>query len=658
MTCCGSRDGRLFTVSFTGSRNIILQVLEQLAFDYRNNAPTFRSKVESSLTDSTPLKVLSRNSGDSYLIAAGPCLGSEAEEGYTQWHTFQKACYSLHWAVTTDYANAERLCTEHHADASVVVPTSAEENAFVTRLQSGCQGWLGAGAMLTAMEDGRKHGKKSLSYSNWTAPMRESYGRPCAQLRADGGWVQHVCDRDDVSSQQSMYTAGKSGYVMDTFGTSQGVNCFVCKKLKRQSDTKAVTLSATSLSPFDSWQLFILADGNIKNEFKVRLRHEFSGMFLACSPDMGGLHVVAEDDTGGATFLALINEEDGSFTLRQRNHVVVLVDGKLRCMDVSEERGRKNHSQKTYPDPAILKPMCLLRVLASRFLRLSVFSLSSDLKHRGHQECSIAVADTSATSDSFRCKLLSLSGDALTGARAELWLEQQALLISDYRRWLRPRVPLPFGLMQCINEHPQQSAICTTAYGQGLTVARAITLDWNTIAFDTITVRSNVEAVLEIAPRYRTLNGLGGNRQALNEPRLVWAATKEWFNDLTAVFNNFNEIAYVYAYVETRNWQTTILALPQTTHTVQFWLETVMLSYRWRALFQARGSFRVRYFDKVIGSKYDVGDLSNYDDIFFYIFGRYDFPAEASLIATVDHVDEESWPVILPGADFAEQDWN
>jgi hypothetical protein len=99
----------------------------------------------------------------------------------------------------------------------------------------------------------------------------------------------------------------------------------------------------------------------------------------------------------------------------------------------------------------------------------------------------------------------------------------------------------------------------------------------------------------------------------------------------------------------------TLLALPLTIHTVQFWLEVVMLRYRWRALFQARGSFCVMYFDQPIGAQHDVGDVSNYDDIFFYIFGRYDFPVEASLITTLDNLEERSWPVALPTTSVVEE---
>jgi len=648
-TCCGSRDGQLFTVSFTGRQNILLQVLRQLAFDYRTSAPTFRRRIEGSFVDSSALQVVNSNTEHSTLVAGRPCWGSTTNAASNAW--FQDACYSLHWASRVNYADAERQCQEENHDARVAVPASAEENQFVTRLQCGCQGWLGIDTAAIGSPDADHQPQH---YQNWTASTAVSQAGPCAQLRADGAWVKRPCTQHEGLLTDDADDENGGDYVAGAAKTHQGGNCFVCKRSRRRGDDKTVTLAASSASPSDTWRLECVADGDHPNELMVRMRHDPTGNYLACNSDDGGLHVVGPSEVGTATFVAVVSEEDGSFTLRQQSHYVALLDNNnLACLDAGKEEEQRHFGATASPSAAVFKPTCMLRILAARFLRLSIVTLSNDLGHRGRRECSVAVYDTTPSTASFRCRPAPLPAGSGPTAGDELWLEQQALLVSDQSRCLQPRTPLPFGRLRCINEHPRQSAVCTLAYGQGFTVARALTIDWNYIIFDTITVRANIQAALQNRFRYQGFAGTGDEDG--NESELTWAATKEWANDFTVVFNNINEIAVVYAYVETRNWQMTLLALPLTTHTVQFWLEVVMLRYRWRALFQARGSFRVMYFEQPIGAQHDVGDVSNYDDIFFYIFGRYDFPVDASLIITLDNMEERKWPVALPTTSVVEE---
>jgi len=55
--CCGSQDSRYYTVTFAKSIDVVLQLLRQLAFDYRENAPTFRRYIENKMTKSAILQV-------------------------------------------------------------------------------------------------------------------------------------------------------------------------------------------------------------------------------------------------------------------------------------------------------------------------------------------------------------------------------------------------------------------------------------------------------------------------------------------------------------------------------------------------------------------------------------------------------------------------
>lgn len=647
-TCCGSRDGKLFTVSFTGRQNILLQVLRQLAFDYRTSAPTFRRKIERSFVDSSALEVVNSNTQHSLLVTGRHCSGNTTNASNAWFHD---ACYSLHWASRVNYADAERQCQQENHEARVVVPVSAEENQFVAQFQCGCQGWLGID---TTSIDNSNVGQQPQHFQNWTATASVSETGPCGQLRADGAWVKRPCIQYDGLLTDNANNDNGDGYVGDTVKTPHSSHCFVCKWSRRQGEDRAVTLAATSTAPSDTWRLERVAEGTHPNEILTRVLHDPTGKYLACNPDDGGLHVVGPDEGETATFIAVVNEGDGSYTLRTHSlYVALLNNNNLACLDARKEEGGGYLSATASPSAALFKPTCMLRVLADQFLRLSIVALSNDLHYRGRRECSVGVYDTTPYTDSFRCQPAPQPAGREPTADDELWLEQQALLVYDQSRWLKPRTPLPFGRLRCINEHPRQSTICTLAYGQGFTVARALTIEWNYIIFDTITVRANSQAALQTKFRYRSF--AGASDEDGNESEVTLAASKECANDLTIAFNNFYELATVYAYVETRNWQMTLVALPMTAHTVQLWLEVVMLRYRWRALFQARGSFRVMYFGQPIGAQHDIGDVSNYDDIFFYIFGRYDFPEEASLITTLDNQEERSWSVPLPTSSVVEE---
>lgn len=479
----------------------------------------------------------------------------------------------------------------------------------------------------------------------------------------------------------------------EDYESRHGGSCFICKRMlltaADHTHMEAVSLVPSSSSlPSETWRLLPVVPPD-PDHFVVQIQHEPSHQLLACSPEHDGLELVPPSNDAAtctrATFVVEVNQENGCFTLRQQCRVVAVVENdrqggsgrRLVCMEQQDQQQQQiKNGAAAAGTVATFRPTCMLRVFAQRYLRLSVVTLSEDLHHRGLRECSVAAYDTSPTTTSYRCR--PLSGESRVGAAAqgdELWLEQQALLIGDESRWLRPRVPLPFGRLRCINEHPKQSAICTIAYGQGITIARALTVEWNYIIFDTVTKRKNVEVRLETSFRTPGFSrgggaaaagdGAGGGGEGdgeedgedqSNEFTTSFSALKELANDFTALYNNIYEIAVVHAYVETRNWQMTLLAKPLTSYSVQFWLETVYLTYRWRALFQARGSFRVFYFDQPIGSHHAIGDLSNYDDIFFYVFGRYDFPLEGSLIATINNRGEERWPLALPTISIVEDD--
>ena len=92
----------------------------------------------------------------------------------------------------------------------------------------------------------------------------------------------------------------------------------------------------------------------------------------------------------------------------------------------------------------------------------------------------------------------------------------------------------------------------------------------------------------------------------------------------------------------------TTTAAPRTTDTIQFWLSAENLHYRWRALFAARGGFTITVWGQPIGDHHSLGDLSYFRDLFFFVFGTYEFPYEAEIIITVNDIPGDGWPLPLP----------
>jgi hypothetical protein len=326
-------------------------------------------------------------------------------------------------------------------------------------------------------------------------------------------------------------------------------------------------------------------------------------------------------------------------------------------------------------DIAIFTSDEILGQIAWKYLRISVVARSRDLNKPGVKECSVLVFDPTPQTKSYACYYRNTKQSAEEDL---VYLEQEALLFFDESTYATPRIPLPNGRVRCENGSPTETATCTFAYGQGLTLSRQFRANWGYTISDVITHRVNAQAVqtalFRVLPRPRSRDqklrnkvkdmekdfldhkgkkNQGGTRRPTVAPQvtdLTISANElaEFANSFSVAYNNFYEILITKSYVETRNWQMSVPVAPRTTDTIQFWLASENLQYRWRALFAARGGFKLSAFGKQIGSHHSLSDLTYFRDLFFFIFGVYSFPYEAEIIITVNDRPGQGWPLPIP----------
>ena len=143
-------------------------------------------------------------------------------------------------------------------------------------------------------------------------------------------------------------------------------------------------------------------------------------------------------------------------------------------------------------------------------------------------------------------------------------------------------------------------------------------------------------------------------------------------NTFTQAYSSFYEVLYTNTYVETRNWQVNMPTSPRTTNTIQFWMSSEHINYKWRSLFSARGGFllsieytmasnvnslgsdafqkeqmrlRIEREQSIGGTSHALSDLSTFEDMFFHLYGSYEFPISSEMIITVNNIPGANWPL-------------
>lgn len=433
-----------------------------------------------------------------------------------------------------------------------------------------------------------------------------------------------------------------------------GAQCYVCQAAgpRRGGGPAAVTMMTRRVDEgqlqeeAEEWVVETEASAAVWSSewVPVRLQSQTSQghRYLGCDRATGllALSPTSQDEQQPqrwASFLLEVEDEDaGSFRLRQAKGrspsdgflAVAAVDGQgpplLRCVE-EQAVGADGVAW------AVLRADRPLAALAPRLLRLAISPRSSDLQLRGRTLCSIAAWDGSPGGPSFRCTVQQPSVRGGDEEGDDVWLEQQSLLVFDRRRYLLPRVPLPEAGTVCTNE-ASVTGICTFAYGQGVTVGRSFTVNFNYLLFDTMTVNAavtpSVSVVLRGPPLPQQGGGAGGNATATAvspvtgqplggtqntgggvggvaggpveaiaqstttaeatggggeesppaaELVLLAAVTENLQNDLTVAYQNIYERATTKGYVETRNWQFTITSPPRSSASIEVWYQVLSL---------------------------------------------------------------------------------
>jgi hypothetical protein len=317
----------------------------------------------------------------------------------------------------------------------------------------------------------------------------------------------------------------------------------------------------------------------------------------------------------------------------------------------------------------VLESSSVIAAIGWRYLRIHVATQSRRAPAEGPRECSMAAYDSSAESWSYEC---GRGGVVRTHEpRSLIYFDQTTLLITDRSTYFTPREPLPNGRVRCINESPTETATCAMAYSRGIVVVQRFRAQWGIVLFDTAvnlvqatnaqTLPYNTTRSPPPRPAATPLTGAGGTAGGapgpvgtgtgsaanigpgvprigtgtVNNPRGALSftdrETKNVQNAFTAAYTAFYQYSLVRLAINTRTTQLFLVVPPLTSITMQFWLNSELVKYRWRMGLLARGGFVASVFGRPVGSRHDLGDLSDGNDLTFVIFGELEQPVQAEV---------------------------
>lgn len=635
-TCCGDRNGSLFTVSWNGEVNPVKHLLGRLSEEYRSST-IFRQNIINDY-------LLSDNRSSFQLCASdklpeNPPLYLSVGNGCpVGWCKRDGWCYKQHWADPSTYDEAQDKCQLEGGE--LVNVRSSVQNAFVLSLYAGCLGWLHIESY----------------YEGATLHIDQNFGEIShLQLKPDGSWI------------------ALSGYDSD-----RRVACFACQK--------ACTPPFPALRPHeaDEWDIEISAYPSSTYAWctdcaESYLKNVNTHLYL-CVDDQYHLYLSMQPESSWCIWTIKIDPDTGAITFLSHHNAILTYQAErneLTCRSlpsmyhVSRSFVSRNHrmfdgSFLNAPDGlAIFNPSSLPLSIKEHYLRIAVHSLnrrskSAFIAPRGLQECSMAVWDMSPQSDTFMCRPLVVDNAdiGVLGSAATispLVFKQKALHVYDQSSYVTAREPLPNGRVTCLNQNPTETVSCVLAYGRAIILIRRFRTNFGILLFDTVADLFQVSSEQRQRFRFQTdletrrpegdvVAGKERRRSRPNEVDFLSEQGKLVQNALTGSFNTFYQFLFFKELVDVRTWQLGINVAPLTALTIQLWMTTQYLKYRWRAVFQPRGGFTLTLFGRRLsgqkGATFSLGDLVVSNDILYSMYGSYEEPVEVALTMTdSEHIE-------------------
>lgn len=674
-TCCGNQNGTLYTVSWNGEANPLKQLLRRLTHDYRNNS-AFRRRIE---------EIYLAGGKRASLRLQEPEHGAEGTPLYLSvgngcpvgWCMYRGYCYKQHWAEPSTYDEACAKCQSEGADLVFIM--SISENDFVQDLYGGCQGWL--------------HNRSSLSGKHTsTSPVSHK----CLQLARDGTWINKSCQGDEDNKEEeeraSCFACKKI-----CASPSPSLRPLAAEEwaIELVTPTSSVyhwctDCHDTFLKSIHSSQ-YLCADDQHRPYMKWERDITWCLWTLVVDPESGAVVLLTPHGTA-----LTYDKETSALVCRLLQWSYKTPPPPDTVTQLFSEAG-----VKAPQGTVVLNPSSLPFVIVERYLRVTIHSInrrpgasgfaSSGSRNGPLRECSMAVCDTSSRSESFGCRPVSGPGAGYT----PLVFNQVALRVFDQSSYVSARQPLPNGRLTCLNQNPTETVNCVFAYGESFILVRRFRAYWGVQLFDTLSKLFEATQVDDLTVQYQGARrtgrdrtgdasigevvkpGMGNhiyyNREVAaggvrgargragggttdggvtrarefgrpNRVQLMNRNSKLVQNALTGAFDTFYQIINLKLLVEVRNWQLGLNVVPQTALTIQYWLTTHYLKYRWRAVFQPQGGFVLTLFGRQIGGDdgciFSLGDLSAAQDLLFSMYGTYEEPIDAGVTMTdIEHIE-------------------
>jgi len=526
----------------------------------------------------------------------------------TSWESFECQCYKYFEPSAKSWYQAQDFCENN--DAELVNILSKEENEFINILAKKNSIYIGLNDISMAGDYEWNH------YSRWAEEEPKGNDQyQCAYQSKSGNWITHPCEERHSS--------------------------YVCEMPQS-------TAQAGRSWDYQQWK-FINANEKLAiygETVQVHLTHADTGILLGIN-DRGEIYQTFKKDDN-SKWNIVVNDYHQTFALyNELTNYFISVNEYLHGVHGADSGGAgrwsdRNHGRQLQEeDIAYFRTDKIIDMMTYSLMKLSITYQDTDDQYPSH--CEMAVYDMTPTSESYKCWVK----DYDTGGKSDNYVifQQVAIYFQDGTETRATRVPLENGRTRCENSSPTETTTCSVAYGEGLTFETSMSVSYGTSVTNGFTIayenRFTLGATMEFI-----------NTQGPVATSLSVTVQNQFINtasySFSGTFTRDYSVTQTQAYVETRNWQVAVPVPPLSTSTIQFWMSTVDLYYLWQALFVAKGGFDIDVLGQKVGEDHSIGDLSYIEDLYFYMYGTYFYPAQAEVIVTVDDIEASTYDFEIP----------